>query len=57
MIAHGEPALIERARAGDSDAFEALIAPRIDTLFRTARAIVGNEADARDATQDACVSA
>ena len=52
-----EPALIERARAGDSDAFEALIAPRIDTLFRTARAIVGNDADARDATQDACVSA
>jgi len=57
VIAHGETALIERARAGDADAFEALIAPRIDTLFRTARAIVGNEADARDATQEACVSA
>jgi len=57
VVVGREPALIERARAGDSDAFEALIAPRIDTLFRTARAIVGNDADARDATQDACVSA
>ncbi|MFL5726151.1 MAG: RNA polymerase sigma factor [Chloroflexota bacterium] len=57
VVGRGEPVLIERARAGDHDAFEALIAPRIDTLFRTARAIVGNEADARDATQDACVSA
>ena len=28
-----------------------------DHLLRTARAIVTNEADARDATQDACVSA
>jgi RNA polymerase sigma-70 factor, ECF subfamily len=52
-----EPAQVERARAGDVDAFEALIAARIDALFRTAWAIVGNEADARDATQDACVSA
>ena len=52
-----EPVVIERARAGDAEAFEALIAPRIDALFRTAWAILGNEADARDATQDACVSA
>jgi RNA polymerase sigma-70 factor (ECF subfamily) len=53
----GEPGLIERARGGDTTAFEALIAPRLDALFRTAWAIVGNEADARDATQDACLSA
>jgi RNA polymerase sigma-70 factor (ECF subfamily) len=57
VAAPDEPALIERARTGDAAAFEALIAPRLDTLFRTAWAIVGNEADARDATQDACISA
>lgn len=50
-------ALIERARRGDLDAFETLIGGRIDPLFRTAWAIVGNEADARDAAQEACVSA
>ena len=55
--AASEPALIERARAGDAAAFEALIAPRLDGLFRTAWGILGNEADARDATQEACLSA
>lgn len=52
-----ESALIERAALGDAAAFEALIETRLDRLFRTAWAIVGNEADARDATQDACLSA
>jgi RNA polymerase sigma-70 factor (ECF subfamily) len=52
-----EAALIERAAHGDAAAFEALIETRLDRLFRTAWAIVGNEADARDATQDACLSA
>jgi RNA polymerase sigma-70 factor (ECF subfamily) len=52
-----DTALIERAGHGDAAAFEALIETRLDRLFRTAWAIVGNEADARDATQDACLSA
>ncbi len=52
-----DAALIERAAHGDTAAFEALIETRLDRLFRTAWAIVGNEADARDATQDACLSA
>ena len=52
-----EPALIDAARSGDVRAFELLLAPRIDTLFRTAWAITGSEADARDATQDACLAA
>ena len=52
-----DPGLIERARDGDVAAFESLIAPRVDGLLRTAWAIVGNEADARDATQEACLSA
>jgi RNA polymerase sigma-70 factor (ECF subfamily) len=57
VIATGDPAVITRARAGDTAAFELLLAPRLDPLFRSAWAILGNEADARDATQDACLSA
>jgi RNA polymerase sigma-70 factor (ECF subfamily) len=49
--------LVVRAGNGDSAAFETLIAERLDSLYRTAWAILGNEADARDATQDACLSA
>ena len=48
--------LVERARRGDSTAFEELLSPRLDRLFRTAWAILGSEADARDATQDACLA-
>lgn len=50
-------ALLERAASGDRDAFDALIGPRLDRLFRLAVAITRSEADARDATQDACVLA
>lgn len=53
----GEQALVNRARKGDRDAFALLIHPRADRALRTARAILGNEAEARDATQDALVSA
>jgi hypothetical protein len=48
--ATGEAALIRRASAGDASAFETLIAPRLDHLYRTAWAILGHESDARDAT-------
>lgn len=47
-----EASLVERARRGDHDAFAALIDPRVEPTYRTALAILGNEADARDATQD-----
>jgi len=50
-------ALVVRAGTGDADAFAELVAPRLDRLLRSARAILGNEADARDATQDAFLSA
>src|SRR5438552_12953234 len=50
-------ALIRRASAGDTDAFADLLAPRLDRLLRSARAILINDADARDAAQDTCVSA
>jgi RNA polymerase sigma-70 factor, ECF subfamily len=49
--------LLERAAGGDTDAFDALIRPRLDRLFRMAMAITRSEADARDAVQEACVSA
>jgi RNA polymerase sigma-70 factor (ECF subfamily) len=48
--------LLERARAGDREAFELIVVARGEPLFRTALAILGNEADARDATQEAFVS-
>lgn len=57
LVSAPDGALIERASHGDAAAFEALIETRLDRLFRTAWSIVGNEADARDATQDACLSA
>jgi RNA polymerase sigma factor (sigma-70 family) len=50
-------ALVQRAQAGDRAAFGALMEHRVDRAYRTARAILGNEADARDATQDAFLSA
>jgi RNA polymerase sigma-70 factor (ECF subfamily) len=51
----GEALLVDRARGGDRAAFEALVDVRLGSAFRTAMAILGNEADARDATQDAFV--
>ncbi|MEO8625779.1 MAG: RNA polymerase sigma factor [Candidatus Limnocylindrales bacterium] len=50
-------ALVERARAGDATAFDELARERIDWMYRAAIGILGNSADARDATQDALVSA
>ncbi len=49
--------LVERARAGDADAFDQLARARIDAVYRTAVGILGNSADARDATQEALLSA
>lgn len=49
--------LLVRARAGDREAFEQIVLTQGEPLFRTAMAILGNEADARDATQEAFVSA
>jgi RNA polymerase sigma-70 factor, ECF subfamily len=50
-------ALVERARSGDRDAFDLLVRSRIDAVYRTSLAILGNEADAADATQETFVSA
>lgn len=52
VIRTGETPIVERARRGDHDAFAALVDRRLAATFRTAIAILGNEADARDATQE-----
>jgi RNA polymerase sigma-70 factor (ECF subfamily) len=49
--------LVARAQAGDQDAFEALLERWLVPSLRTAYAIIGDEADARDATQDAFLQA
>jgi RNA polymerase sigma factor (sigma-70 family) len=49
--------LVECAQAGDRDAFEALLERWLEPSLRTAYAIIGDEADARDATQDAFLRA
>jgi len=51
-IRTGETPLVERARQGDHEAFADLVDGRLAVTFRTAMAILGNESDARDATQD-----
>ena len=48
--------VIAAAQAGDRSAFDALLTARLDRTYRTARAILGNEPDARDAVQDAWLS-
>jgi len=59
-----ERALVERARGvgptpdtRDRAAFDALVRTRIDAVYRTSLAILGNQADAADATQETFVSA
>ena len=49
--------LLLRARAGDAEAFELVVQQRGEHLFRVALAILGSEADALDATQEAFLSA
>jgi RNA polymerase sigma-70 factor (ECF subfamily) len=53
----GEAALVERARRGDSGAFEALVVSYQALAFRTAFVIAGDAADAEEAAQDAFVKA
>ena len=47
--------LLERAAAGDADAFEARLEPRLQRLLRMAVAITHNASDAQDAVQEASV--
>ena len=48
---HNEAALVERARRGDSVAYEALVRAHQDIAFRTACLFAGSAADAEEAAQ------
>jgi RNA polymerase sigma-70 factor (ECF subfamily) len=50
-------ALVARAAGGDDAAFDDLLEPRLERLFRMARAILRDESRARDVVQEACVHA
>ena len=49
--------VIDRARTGDLAAFELIVHARMDDVYRLTAAIVGDEADARDAAQETFVAA
>jgi RNA polymerase sigma-70 factor (ECF subfamily) len=49
--------LVERATAGDREAFSELARLRIDELYRIARFVTGDAERAKDATQEALVAA
>ena len=52
-----EKALLDRLRAGDGAAFEDLVRAHTGRLLATTRRLLRNEDDARDAVQDAFLSA
>ena len=57
IAAGAEERLILRARGGDAEAFDSLVATRVDRCYRLAWTILGNAEDAADATQEGFVAA
>ncbi len=55
-ITSGEAELVAALRAGEGDAFAALMKTQSSTLLRTARRFLRSEEDARDAVQDAYIA-
>ena len=55
--AFGSTSLVVRAQAGDADAFTVLVEQHRHSVYRTAWAILRNEADALDAAQETFLSA
>lgn len=53
----GEAALVARAILGDGTAFEAIMRHHNQLLFRTARSIIRNDAEAEDVVQEAYLRA
>jgi len=53
----GEAHLLSRLRAGDDDAFEALVRSQTPRLLAVTRRMLRNEEDAKDAVQEAFISA
>ena len=57
FIASDEATLLASARAGDSTAFECLVMPHWDALFRVTQRILRDREDAEDAVQTAFLDA
>ncbi len=57
VIRVDDQGLIRRARDGDPDAFDAIALSRLPDAYRLASAILGSEAEAADATQNALLAA
>jgi len=57
QLSHDQATLVERARAGDGDAFVELVHPLQLTAYRWAAAIVGDAHEAQDAVQEATIRA
>jgi RNA polymerase sigma-70 factor (ECF subfamily) len=53
----GDEELLGRLRAGDADAFERLVRDNGSWMLGLARRLLGDEMEAEDAVQDACLSA
>jgi len=52
-----ERTLVEKAIAGERAAFDAIVRSRIDAVYRTSLAILGDPTDAADATQETFLAA
>lgn len=50
-----ETVLIKQAQSGDKGAFETLLRTHYDVMYRMAYKWCGNQADAQDITQNACI--
>src|SRR5258706_16323797 len=57
MTASDAPAVLARARQGDSDAFRALVERHSRSAFRLAFRMTGNEEDAEDVVQESFLRA
>jgi RNA polymerase sigma-70 factor (ECF subfamily) len=57
MTASEAPAILARARQGDSDAFRALVEKHSRSAFRLAFRMTGNEQDAEDVVQESFLRA
>jgi RNA polymerase sigma-70 factor, ECF subfamily len=53
----GHLSLLARARKGNPEAFAEMVSPYMPTLYRRARGLTGNTADAQDVSQEAVLKA
>jgi RNA polymerase sigma-70 factor (ECF subfamily) len=51
------PSLLAQARRGNPEAFAEMVSPYLPTLYRRARGLTGNAADAQDVSQEAVLKA